>query len=116
MRESLPSRLQAIVRFRCPRCLEGAVFESLWTMHPLCPFCQLEYEREPGYFLGAMYVSYGMALAVGGPIVAVLMVLGGLSVNQCILVMAVTLPLLAPLLFRYSRVFWMHLDQVLDPR
>ena len=110
------SSLRAIVRLRCPRCLDGAVFESLWQMHPLCPSCQLKYEREQGYFVGAMYVSYGMALALYAPLVVVLTVLGGFSAIQCILTIAVTIPFLVPLLFRYSRVLWMHLDQFLDPR
>ena len=115
MREELQSRLQAILRLRCPRCLDGAVFESLWQMYPLCPSCQLKYEREQGYFVGAMYVSYGMALALYAPLVVVL-VLGGISANQFILTIGVTLTFLVPLLFRYSRVLWMHLDQLLDPR
>ncbi len=84
-------------------------------MYPLCPCCQLKYEREQGYFVGAMYFSYGMALALYAPLVVVL-VLGGISVNQCILTIGVTLPFLVPLLFRYSRVLWMHFDQLLDPR
>ena len=78
------SRLQAIVRLRCPRCLDGAVFESLWRMHPLCPSCQLKYEREQGYFVGAMYFSYGMALALYAPLFVVLVALGGFSANQCV--------------------------------
>ena len=31
-------------------------------MHPQCPVCGLRYHREPGYFLGAMYISYGLAV------------------------------------------------------
>ena len=31
-------------------------------MYQQCSVCNLKYEREPGYFLGAMYISYGLAL------------------------------------------------------
>ena len=31
-------------------------------MHECCPNCGLKFEREQGYFLGAMYISYGLAL------------------------------------------------------
>ena len=116
MREGLPGRLRAMVRLRCPRCLDGAVFESLWKMHPSCPSCGLQYEREPGYFTGAMYFSYGLGLAVCAPLGVVLMIFAGFSANQCILTVAVMVPLLVPLLFRYSRVLWMHCDKLLDPR
>jgi len=33
-------------------------------MHDRCPGCGLHFNREPGYFLGAMYISYGLGLAV----------------------------------------------------
>jgi len=33
-------------------------------MNDRCPACGLRFNREPGYFLGAMYISYGMALAL----------------------------------------------------
>ena len=110
------SRLQAIWRLRCPRCLSGEVFESLWKMYRICPSCRLEYEREQGYFIGAMYISYGMALAISVPLVLSLMVFWGLSMNQFILALGLTLALLSPLLFRYSRILWMHFDQFWDPR
>lgn len=84
-------------------------------MHPVCPSCGLKYEREPGYFVGAMYVSYALALALGVPLAVVLMVLWGFSAYQCVLAIAVMASLMAPLLFRYSRVIWMHFDQFLDP-
>ena len=116
MSENAPGRLQSIVRLRCPRCLDGAVFESLWRMHPLCPSCRLKYEREPGYFTGAMYISYALGLAFCAPLGVVLMVFGGFSATRSFLTIAVGGPLLIPLLFRYSRVLWMHCDQLLDPR
>ena len=110
------SRLQAIWRLRCPRCLSGEVFESLWKMRRTCPSCQLEYEREQGYFLGAMYISYGMALALSVPMVLCLMVFWNFSINEFLLVLLLTLALLSPLLLRYSRILWMHIDQFVDPR
>lgn len=62
-----PSTLQAILRQLCPRCRSGKIFRSsifygLAHMYERCPVCSLKYEREQGYFLGAMYISYGLAL------------------------------------------------------
>ena len=110
------SRLKAIWRLRCPRCLSGEVFESLWKMRRTCPSCQLEYEREQGYFLGAMYFSYGMGLALGAPMALLLMVFWNFSMNEFLLALLLALALFSPLLFRYSRILWMHLDQCVDPR
>jgi uncharacterized protein (DUF983 family) len=55
-------RLWAIVTFSCPRCLQGKLFTGLVTMPDNCPVCGLRFEREPGYFSGAMYVSYTLAV------------------------------------------------------
>jgi len=29
-------------------------------MHPACPVCQLSFEPEPGFYFGAMFVSYAI--------------------------------------------------------
>src|ERR1700758_311318 len=64
----LADRLAAIARQRCPVCLEGRMFRGLFTMNTTCPVCGHRFEREPGFFQGAMYVSYtlgvGEALAL----------------------------------------------------
>ena len=33
-------------------------------MYERCEVCNLKFEREPGYFLGAMYISYGLGLTL----------------------------------------------------
>jgi uncharacterized protein (DUF983 family) len=38
-------RLDAIVKQRCPRCLQGQVFATLFRMHEQCPLCRLPFER-----------------------------------------------------------------------
>ena len=66
--------IRAILGQRCPRCREGAIFRlPLWrgplTIHERCPVCGHKYEREPGYFLGAMYFSYILSIPPGLAIV-----------------------------------------------
>jgi len=84
-------------------------------MHEACPVCGLVFEREPGFFVGAMYVSYALAIPVYLALAGVLrLVLRSWSDTA---ILALALPLFipfAPLLFRYSRVIWMHLDAVVD--
>ncbi|MHC4821058.1 MAG: DUF983 domain-containing protein [Planctomycetota bacterium] len=109
------SRSSAILRLRCPRCKEGAVFGGLFRMHPGCTSCGLTFEREPGYFLGAMYFSYGMALVAGFPLVLVLW-LQEVPLSLITVALVIELVLLASPLFRYSRVLWLHFDHGFDPR
>ena len=107
--------LAAIMTQRCPRCLEGPVFATLFRMHVQCPACGLLFEREPGYFTGAMYLSYGVALLATAPVWLV-MVWFGYSLGEVLMVIAPLLILGSPWLFRYARVLWLHLDQAFDPR
>ena len=32
-------------------------------MNKFCPHCNFKFEKEPGYFFGAMYVNYGLTVA-----------------------------------------------------
>jgi hypothetical protein len=84
-------------------------------MNEPCPVCRLRFEREPGYWTGAMVASY----ALGVPILA-LLVLGVWLVTRWDIVWALALGdalflVLAPFVWRYSRVIWLHLDWLLDP-
>jgi uncharacterized protein (DUF983 family) len=109
-------RLGAILRLRCPRCLEGRIWSGFLTMHARCPKCGLEFEREPGYFTGAMVVSYMLAVPVLGAMVIALMVVGGLDALPAVLVGDTVYLALVPFIFRYSRVVWLHFDWKIDPQ
>jgi uncharacterized protein (DUF983 family) len=108
-------RLTAILRLRCPRCLEGAVWKGFVSMNAACPVCGLVFEREPGYFTGAMVVSYAIAVPALGAIVIGLMTLGGMDAVAALIVGDAAYLALVPFIFRYSRVVWLHFDWGLDP-
>ena len=108
-------RLTAVVAGRCPRCLDGRIWRGLFSMNEVCPVCGLRFEREPGYWTGAMVASY----ALGVPILVVL-ILGVWLVTRwdVTFVLAVAdglFILVAPLVWRYSRIIWLHLDWLVDP-
>ena len=56
---------------KCPKCSNGYVFKqnisilNLPVMNESCSKCNYRFDREPGYFLGAMYISYGLAVVQG---------------------------------------------------
>jgi len=106
----------AIARQLCPRCREGRVFRALMAMNAICPVCGHRFEREPGYFLGAMYVSYGIAVALYlGLVVLLRLVIPSLSEGSALPAgLLLFLPFVPPI-FRYARVIWMYLDWSLDP-
>ena len=107
-------RVRAAAALRCPRCLRGRVWRSFLGMHERCPECGLVYEREPGYFTGAMVVSYALAVPTFGLIVIALLA-AGLDTGMALLAGGAVYLGLAPLILRYSRVIWLHFDWLVDP-
>lgn len=81
-------------------------------MHTRCPRCGLLFEREPGYFTGAMVVSYSIATVVYGALVVLLWTL--LPLEWALLAAAGLFLVTVPAIWRSSRVIWMHLDRALD--
>jgi len=84
-------------------------------MHDRCLDCGLRFNREPGYFLGAMYVSYALALVLIAAIGAVLWALTSWRVDKIALWAVILFLPFAPMLTLLSRVLWIYLDQTLDP-
>ena len=84
-------------------------------MHERCPVCGLKFEREAGYFLGAMYISYGLALFSIMGLAILLWSYTRWSLQKTIVgALLLFLPLAPPLTF-FSRVLWIYLDQAIDP-
>lgn len=105
-----------MLALRCPRCLRGQIWRSFLAMHERCPVCGLIYEREPGYFTGAMVVSYVLAVPILGAIVIGLMTLGGLDAVAALVIGDLAYLALVPIIFRYSRAVWLHFDWRIDPQ
>jgi uncharacterized protein (DUF983 family) len=111
---------QAVMHERCPRCRTGPIFRApLWrgflAMHDCCPVCGLRYEREPGYFLGAMYFSYLLSIP---PVLVLMLVIWRLTRWSFDVVigsgLVAWLPFV-PAVTRWSRVLWIYFDRHIDP-
>ncbi|UAJ15151.1 DUF983 domain-containing protein [Aquirufa lenticrescens] len=78
-------------------------------MHEHCPSCDVRYEVEPGFFYGAMYISYAFTVGI--------MLVGGILVfnflndppaeGYVVPITTVSL-LLVPANFRTARVLFIH--------
>lgn len=78
-------------------------------MHTNCPVCGLKYEQEPGFWWGAMYVSYALAVAACLPTFVACYWVFGLSFwNSFFVIIALQL-ILVPVLFRLSRSIWINM-------
>jgi hypothetical protein len=87
-------------------------------MNAFCIECGYRYVREPGFFLGAMYVSYALAGILLGLFTLLLSVFVVPDWPLYWVLGPAFLLLLpfAPLIFRYSRTLWFYFEQWVDPR
>jgi uncharacterized protein (DUF983 family) len=104
----------------CPRCRQGrlfrrSVFIGFPAMHESCPVCALKFEREPGYFLGAMYISYAAALITIALFAFVLWLGLRWSIEKSVVWATLLFLPLAPPITLFSRVLWMSMDRAIDP-
>ena len=110
-----PTALQkwwALLRMRCPRCCEGKIYAHGMKMNERCPRCGLLFEREPGYFLGALYVSYPIATAF----LLTIMYIGHwffpeVNLGLLVLIAGVLFIPFVPMVTRYARVIWIFFDR-----
>jgi uncharacterized protein (DUF983 family) len=102
---------------RCPWCRRGRIFRGILSMNPSCPACGTVFEKEPGYFVGAMYFSYFLAVPAYALLAFVaLRVLGHRWEILAFAAALIAFLPLTPLLFRASRVIWLYLDCLLQKK
>ena len=103
-------RFLRAARLVCPRCGMGRLFRGLFAMEDACGHCGLDFKREPGFYLGSIYINYGItALGTGGLYLALVHGLGlprDKALAACLAV-AVLFPVW---FFRYARSFLLAID------
>ena len=109
------SRVIAILGSRCPRCLKGHVWRGLFRINEVCPVCDLLFEREHGYWTGAMVASYALGVPLLVAIFFAVWVATHWDVTAVLIAADLLFVVAAPFVWRYSRVVWLHLDWLLDP-
>jgi uncharacterized protein (DUF983 family) len=93
----------------------SSIFTSFPRMRERCPVCGLKFEREEGYFLGAMYISYGLALVTIVILAIMLWASTRWSLHKAVLWALLLFLPMAPALTLFSRVLWIYLDHAIDP-
>jgi uncharacterized protein (DUF983 family) len=102
---------------RCPTCGGGDLFVSYYTMRERCPNCGTAFEREEGYWVGAMIVLIGATEVLFG-----LWFVGGMVLTwpdvpwTGLLIGGVVLNLTFPILgYSWSKTAWMGLHDAFVP-
>ena len=88
---------------------------SILKMHEKCSHCGLKYQIEPSFFYGAMYVSYGLNVAVGIATFIVTYLFFGADIQTSFIAIIVSLIVLFPIVLRWSRNIYINMFVSYDP-
>lgn len=111
------STLNSILTGSCPKCQEESMYVeknpyklgSLYKMNETCSHCHTQYMIEPSFFYGAMYVSYGLTVAMGVAIFITLNVILGFDVLTTFIGIIVGILALMPVTARLARNIYINM-------
>jgi len=114
----LKETLYSIFNYKCPRCHIGDFFVSrnpynlrqAGEVKETCSHCKLKYSPELGFYYGAMYVSYGLGIAMFVAVWVVLSVLySDYSPMLLISLLFLSLIALGPYIYALSKITWANM-------
>ena len=111
------SKLNSILTGTCPRCQEESMYvdknvyniKNIYTMHENCSHCGLQYQIEPSFFYGAMYVNYGLTVAVGVAAFIIAKFFIGLGLTPSFIAIILALVVLMPINARLARNIYINI-------
>jgi len=119
--EYLASTATILIRgllLRCPNCGKGKLFRRGFTMYEKCSVCGWHFEREEGYWTGAVAVNLvvtELLIALVAVPVAVALALAQKPITLLIII-GLPMPFILPLLFfRHAKSLWMSIDFMVHP-
>ncbi len=118
------SKLYSILTGTCPKCQKESMYLDINPLHlgkilkmnERCGHCGLKYQIEPSFFYGAMYVSYGLNVAVGIVVFLLSYLLFASSLKVAFISIIAALFILFPFILRWSRNIYINMFVSYDPK
>lgn len=122
--DKIENSFLSILKLKCPRCHSGNLFinknvyqyKGFFDMPEKCPKCQQDFEIEPGFYYGAMYISYGLTIALNVAVFAILIFFNAFTLNMFFAVAGPVLLAATPYIFKVSRSVWIDMCVKYDPK
>ena len=110
--------LQSLLTLKCPKCRQGDLFEKkglfrfskILNMPKKCENCGQVYEIEPGFWLGALWTSYPIVVAIEVPFLLMALFSKTISPWLSFGLMLVAFFIFYPLMLRLGRSIWIHIS------
>jgi len=118
------NRIENILKCKCPKCHSVYMYENtnpyylkhLFDMKDHCENCGQPFAPEPRYYDGAMFVSYGISVAIIVSVIIAFNILFEAPSFNIMIGLIISLAIfLSPLTLRISRSIWIHLFFKFEP-
>ncbi len=116
------TKFYSIFSNKCPKCQEGDFFinknpykAGFIKMHDSCPHCGELFNKEVGFYYGAMYVSYGVNIALGVALFLLSVVIFNMDLVWYLFLFFCLVAVLFPWTMRTSRLIYINLFVSYDP-
>lgn len=113
----------SIFGMTCPSCRTGDLFETTtfsyqksFDMHKRCPHCNQKYMLEPGFYYGAMFISYIITGWFCLGVLGICMLGFKMSVWSAFALLLLICAILFVWFFRISRSIWIHMRVPYNPK
>lgn len=111
------TKIYSIATNTCPKCGEGNFFttknpydlRNFDKINPKCSYCEESFLREPGFYVGAMYISYALSVALTVSFFVVFVLFLNIDINYVLGALIPTIVFLLPVLFRTARIIWINI-------
>ena len=118
------SKLNSILTGTCPKCQNESMYKvknplnlsKVLDMNEKCSHCNLKYQIEPSFFYGAMYVSYGLNVAIGIATFIISTVFLNASLGQSFSAIVIASLVLQPFVLRLARNIYINMFVSYDPK
>lgn len=117
------SSIRSMFGLKCPRCRKGKLFKKqgffvyreILEMPKNCSVCDLKFNLEPGFWIGAMWISYPFVVALEMPFLFLALFAEDNMMWLYFGLMIVAFLILWPFLVRIGRSAWIHVAVRFDP-
>ena len=105
----------SVLKLKCPKCQEGDLFvdknpyhlKRCLFMHERCEKCNQDFQIEPGFYYGSIWMSYPLVVIITIAITSFFYLYLEVNFLFFIFILTTTMLSLQPLILRLGRAAWL---------